>query len=221
MRLSLTLALLAAAFFVPSAASAQSTPRSVRLYAGSARAADALPLLKGETLNLTARAFDAEGREVPGVTFTWASAAPANVSVTPTGAGATLRALRDALDEPARNEPRAVVSACVGEVCDSIAVTCLIDVRGTWNTHLAGSWRGIIAHSEDRVLQFVQNGRVITFVTDDRTITLRLDADRVRMTDGNGVLTSFSGRISSRSTAGGTFSSVPGFSGNWTARLSR
>lgn len=179
-----------------------------RLSSPDGREVRDIVLLKGRTVDI-----------VSDQAAVWSSLPEGVLEIKDVGNGRVqVTALRDWFDETPSREPTAKVRACVGENCVGFNVTCLIDANGTWNSRMAGKWLGIFDHSEDRVLKFVQNGRNIDFEPDPgKPCKLRLEGNRVRLVSGGGVLKVFSGMLNDRRSGGGSFDSVPGFSGKWTA----
>jgi hypothetical protein len=172
--------------------------------------AERVNLVKGKSVILDANA------ENP----VWTAEPAGVVRIEPLERGrARITALRDWFDEEPRKEPKAALKACVGAACRSFEIICLIDADGRWSADLVGKWLGIFDHSEHRDLRFVQNGREIAFEPDPgKPAKLRLEGNRVRLTDGGEVLNVFDGSFSDRQNAGGKFASKPGFSGQWKAK---
>jgi len=216
-RIGCVLAVTIALAAIPALAAKDGGQTSVRLLSADGSSIPAAIVLeKGKTVKLMAAA-NTDGAPVP---VMWSSSQDATVSVTQDAPGrATLTALRDWFDEQPGREPTAIISACAESTCAQIAVTCVVSLSGTWDAVLDGMWRGVLPHSEDRVLVFVQRGREITFDAEPgKTATLRLDGNTIAVSKKGSILTVFSGIIWSRTASEGQFASVYGFTGKWTGK---
>jgi hypothetical protein len=181
-------------------------------------------LVKGKSLEFTAKAAQADGGVFAPIA--WTTEPAGVVSVETSGDGKVrITALRDWFDESPGREPSARVTACAGTACTAIAVTCLPDVGGSWPTRLLETFFNA---TEDRNLVFVQDGRIIRFDPEpagqpdpERITTLRIEGSMLRLVKRGNVLTRFDGELTNRGEGKGNWASKWGFSGTWTAHKIR
>ncbi|HTK05349.1 MAG TPA: hypothetical protein VL500_07210 [Candidatus Eisenbacteria bacterium] len=218
------LALLAAVLLCSSAGDAiAQTGGSLRINGASGQQVGSSVVPKGVPARYTAVAVDGAGNPIP---VEWHSAPEGVLQVAPGAYGAvTVTPLRDAFDDPQHREPVARLQACTPTMCAAVTITVVPDLTGRWPTTLDVEGL-LIPHSENRNLVFVQNGREVTFDPEPteaaaaapaRMATIRIDGDRLRLVRNGSIMTVFEGRLTSRTTASGRWSSSRGYHGSWSA----
>jgi hypothetical protein len=141
----------------------------------------------------------------------WSAVPEGVLNVRDLGDGrAEVTANRDLFDNGGR-EPRATLRVCVGNSCTASSVACVLDVAGRWQAHIDISGLPV---SKDRGLTLRQDGRQITY----KDVVIKLEGDTMRLVSGGSKLKRFSGKFTARGYAHGTWISVRGFGGTWSAR---
>lgn len=216
------LALLAAVLLCSSAGSSRAQAGgSLRINGAAGTPVGSSVVPKGVAARYTAVAVDGDGHPIP---VEWHAAPDGILQVAPGANGAvTVTPLRDAFDDPQHREPVARLQACTPTMCAAVTITVVPDMTGRWPTTLDVEGL-LIPHSEDRNLVFVQNGRDVTFDPEPgptadpaRMATIRIEGDRLRLVRNGSIMTVFDGRLTSRTTASGRWSSSRGYHGSWRA----
>lgn len=169
-------------------------------------AVDGLALAKGRPMQVAALV---DGR-LATETAAWSTVPDGILEVRDLGGGrAEVKALRDLFDSSGK-EPRSSIRVCVGQSCTSIGVVCLIDVAGRWRAHV--DFAGVPV-SKDRDFVLAQDGRRVTY----RDAVIKLEGASMRLVSGGESLRRFNGTFTASGHANGTWVSVRGFGGTWSA----
>lgn len=143
--------------------------------------------------------------------------------------GIAVTPLRDAFDDPQRREPTVMLHACVPTFCTlPLIIAAVPDMAGRWPTALEGRVL-FFSGREQRMMVFAQRGREVTFDPEPgspakeasrRMATLVISGTNLTLDPARrgSILLKFSGALTSRTSANGTFESVHGPSGTWSAK---
>lgn len=199
-------------------------PAGIYLYDAKANVLpDQIWLERGAPRQFQARAFAKDGR-VLDVPIRWIADPAGVVSIAPNDKGTivTMTAVKDLFDTPNGLEPWTNVRACVGHVCKWVFVTGTISLSGTWNVDIDVTNTFLGIGSQEREMIFAQEGRILAAYqvgkdAGKKPMVAVIRGRVIDFQDPNNQLTKFSGVVTVRSRADGTWRSRKEYEGVWTA----